>query len=120
PGLFLNDTPVSLKLLEEVKLRITSIDHNDIPSAVEVSSFLLFEDRESLHEIRVPGRLKALTVTLTAKVKNLGTGKPVELSASQSFALNEIERTDKIEDLHLGKFGPDYLIELLGRTGEAK
>jgi hypothetical protein len=120
PGLFLNDTPVSLKLLEEVKLRITAVDHGDIPAAIEVPNFKLFEDRESVYEVRVPGRLKALNVTLTAQVKNLSTGKPVELSASQAFALNEIERTDKIEDLHFGKFGADYAIELLGRTGEAK
>jgi len=31
-----------------------------------------------------------------------------------------VERTDKIEDLHLAKFGPDFAIELLGRTGEVK
>jgi hypothetical protein len=120
PGLFLHDTPVSLKLLEEVKLRITSVDNGDIPAAIEVPNFKLFEDRESVYEVRVPGRLKGLTVTLTAKVKNLSTGKPVDLTASQSFALNEIERTDKIEDLHFGKFGADYTIELLGRSGEAK
>jgi hypothetical protein len=120
PGLFLNDTPVSLKLLEDVKLRITSIDSSDIPAAVEAANFKLFEDRESVYEVRVPGRLKALTVTLTAKVKNLGTGKPVELAAAQSFALNDIDRTDRIEDLHFGKFGADYLIELLGRSGEPK
>ena len=62
PGLFLNDTPVSLKLLEDVQLRIMSVDHSDIPSSVEVPNFQLFEDRESVHEIRVPARLKSLTV----------------------------------------------------------
>jgi hypothetical protein len=119
-GLFMNDAPVSLKLLEDVKLRITSVDNSDIPSAVDLPQFKLFEDRESIHEIRVPGRLKALTVTLTAKVKSLSAGKTIDLASSQTFALNEIERTDKIEDLHFGKFGDDYLIEVLGRTGEAK
>ena len=120
PGLFLNDTPVSLKLLEEVRLKVVSVDHNDIPSSVEVPNFALFEDRESVHDIRVPARLKSLNVTLIAKVKNLATGKPVDLSVSQSFNLNEIERTDKIEGLHLAKFGNDYVIELFGRTGEVK
>jgi len=120
PGLFLNDTPVSIKLLEEVRLRITSIDHNDIPASTEVSDFKLFEDREATHEIRVPARLKSLNVTLFAKVRNLSGAKDIQLSASQTFALNEIERTDKIEDLHFAKFGNDYAIELLGRTGEVK
>jgi hypothetical protein len=120
PSLFLNDTPVSVKLLEEPKLRIVSVDHNDIPSSVELPNFPLFEDRESVHEVRVPARLKSLTVTLSARVKHLASGKPVELTASQAFALNEIERTDKVEDLHLAKFGPEYVIELLGRSGETK
>src|SRR4029077_6920320 len=103
PGLFLTDKPVSLKLLEEVRLKVVSIDHNDIPSAVEVPNFALFEDRDSVHDIRVPARLKSLNVSLMAKVKNLATNKPVDLAVSQSFNLNEIERTDKIEDLHLAK-----------------
>jgi hypothetical protein len=120
PGLFLNDTPVSLKLLEDVRLRVTSLDNSDIPSSVEVPNFQLFEDREAVHEIRVPARLKTLTVTLIAKVKNVSTGKSVELSASKAFSMNGIEVTDKIEDLHLARFGSGYFVELLGRTGEPK
>ena len=45
---------MSVKLLEDVKLRITSVDHSDIPSSAEVPNFKLFEDRESVHEFRVP------------------------------------------------------------------
>jgi hypothetical protein len=119
-GLFLNDTPVSLKLLEEVKLRVTSVDHSDIPASTEVPNFALFEDREAVHEVRVPARLKALTITLTARVRHLGSAKQIDLSASQTFALNEIERSDKIEDLHLAKFGDEYVVELLGRTDEPR
>ena len=119
-GLFLNDKPVSLKLLEDVRLRVTSVDHSDVPTSVEVPNFQLFEDREAVHEIRVPARLKSLTIGLTAKVKNLNTGKTVDLATGRAFALNEIERTDKIEDLHLAKFGKDYVVELLGRMGEFK
>ncbi|MCI0704511.1 MAG: hypothetical protein L0241_25940, partial [Planctomycetia bacterium] len=54
PGLTLNGVPVSVKLLEEVRLRVTSIDHDNVPSSMEVPNFKLFEDRESIHEIRVP------------------------------------------------------------------
>ena len=68
--------------------------------------FKLFEDRESIHEIRVPARLQSLTVTLTAKVKSLSHGQAGRPGGVETFALNEIERTDKIEDLHLAKFGP--------------
>jgi hypothetical protein len=120
PALFLNGLPVSIKLLEEVKLRITSVDHDGIASSTEVPDFKLFEDRESVHEFRTPGRLHALTVALSAKVKNLNEAKHMDLAAQETFALNEVERTDRIEDLHLARFGPDYAIELLGRTGESK
>ena len=120
PALFLNGLPVSVKILEEVKLRITSVDHSGIASSTEVPDFKLFEDRESTHEFRTPGRLHKLGVTLSAKVKSLNAGTHIDLAVSETFALNEIERTDKIEDLHLAKFGPNFAIELLGRTGEFK
>ncbi|QEL15260.1 transcription antitermination NusB family protein [Limnoglobus roseus] len=120
PGLYLDGRPVSVKVLDEVKLRITSVDLNNISTSLEVPDFKLFEDRESTYDLRVPGRTTMIVVQLTARVKNLSTAKTVDLSAAYTFALNEIDRTDKVEDLHLAKFGGDYAIELLGRTGEAK
>ncbi|MSR32282.1 MAG: hypothetical protein EXR99_12325 [Gemmataceae bacterium] len=120
PGLTLNGVPVSVKLLEEVRLRITSTDHDGIATSLEVPNFKLFEDRESVHEIRVPARLSSISIGLTAKVKNLSLGKSVDLAAAAAFHLNQIDRTDRIEDMHFAKFGPDYYVELLGRSGEYK
>src|SRR6185312_14786754 len=97
-----------------------SVDQNGIASTSEVPDFKLFEDRESTYEFRTPGRLHKLGITLTAKVKSLSTGQQIDLAASESFGLNEVERTDKIEDMHLAKFGPHFAIELLGRSGEFK
>src|SRR5439155_1039340 len=104
----------------EVKLRITATDHGGIATSTEIPDFRLFEDREAIHEFRVPARLASLTVALQARVKSLSQNKSLDLAAGETFALNEIERTEKTEDLHLAKFGADYAIELLGRTGEAK
>jgi hypothetical protein len=120
PALFLNGLPISVKLLTEVRLRITSIDQSGIASSAEVPDFKLFEDRESTHEFRTPGRLHKLGLTISAKVKSLNAGKEIDLGVAESFSINEIDRTDKIEDLHLAKFGPNFVIELLGRTGEFK
>ena len=120
PGLRLNGIPVSVKLLEEARLVITATDLDGIASSTEVPNFKLFEDRESVHEFRVPSRLATLNVALHAKVKCLSTGKETMLAASETFGVNGISRTDKIEDLHLAKFGDEFVIELLGRTGEAK
>jgi hypothetical protein len=120
PVLYLNGHPVSIKLLEEVKLHLTAIDHDGIATATEIPNFKLFEDRESVHEFRVPPRLATLNVSLSAKVKSLSQNKSVDLSAAEVFALNGVDKTDKIEDLHLAQFGPDHVVELLGRTGEPK
>ncbi len=120
PSLRINGMPISVKVLTDVRLVITATDQDGIASSTQTDDFKLFEDRESVHEFRVPSRLAALTISLQAKAKSLSRGIDVDLSAQQSFGLNGIDKTEKIEDLHLAKFGDDYVIELLGRTGEAK
>ena len=120
PSLRINGLPVSVKLLEDVRLTIIATDLDGIATSTQVPDFKLFEDRESVHEFRVPSRLAALTVSLQAKVKSLSLGKDVELAAGETFTLNGISKTDKIEDMHLAKFGDEYVIEVLGRTGEAR
>ncbi|CAN5442527.1 hypothetical protein BH11PLA2_BH11PLA2_15090 [soil metagenome] len=120
PGIYLNGQPVSTKLLEDVKLRITSLDLDGIPVSQEIPDFKLFEDRESVHEFRVPPRMVTLNVTLMAKVTSLTTGQKVDVLDSHAVTLNGIYRTDHIEDLHFAKFGNDYVLEMLGRSGESK
>src|SRR5207237_10470363 len=85
PGLFLNGAPVSTKLLEKVKLRITATDLAGIATSTEVPNFKLFEDRESVHEFRVPARLSNLAVVLMAKVKSLSLNKQIDLAAAAGF-----------------------------------
>ena len=118
PALYLNGQLVSIKLLTDVKLRMTATDLAGIATTSELPDFELFADRESVHDFRVPPRLASLSITLVAKVQSLSQNKKIDLSASTSFALNEIDRTDKTQDLHLAKFADNYVIELLGRTGE--
>jgi hypothetical protein len=120
PGLSLNGKPVSIKLLEDVRLKMTTVDHDGIPTSLEVPNFKLFEDRESIHDFRVPPRSARLSVNLKAKVKSLSTGQTIDLSSDQIFAINGIDTAEKIEDLHFAKFANEHIIELLGRTGEAK
>ena len=120
PGLRVNGRPASVKLLENVRMRVVSTDHAGVTSAVDVPGFPLFEDRESVQEIRVPARLAALTVTLSASVKSLTTDKPVELSVTEAVGLNGLDKTDGIEALHLAQSAAGYAVELRGKTGEAK
>lgn len=118
PQLLLNGQPISLRRLEEVKLIITSTDQDGIASTLEVPDFKLFEDRESVHEFRVPTRLLGLQVQLRAKVKSLSLSKEIELADAKPFTLNTIDRQAMIADMHLAKFGANYVLEVLGKTGE--
>lgn len=120
PQLRLHGQPISVKLLEDPRLKITSVDQDGTPTSTEVPNFKLFEDRESVHEIRVPNRLAHLTVELVGKVKNLSLNKDEDLIARRAFEVNGIDKSDKIEDLHLARFGPNYVLEVRGRSGEPR
>ncbi|WP_254507916.1 hypothetical protein [Anatilimnocola floriformis] len=120
-SLNINGTPVTLGLLEEVKLLITSTDLDGVAATQEIPNLKLFEDRETVHEFQVPQRLAAINFQLTAQVKQVSNGsQKVNLSAGGVFTLNEIDRTDKIEDLHLMQTASGYIVELRGKTGESK
>ncbi|MFO0905083.1 MAG: hypothetical protein U0939_18905 [Pirellulales bacterium] len=120
PGMYVNGTPVSIKSLSEVKLSIVSTDLDGVATSMEVPNVELFEDRETTHEILVPARTATLSATLSGKVDSKTQGKKLDLAAGHSVSINEIERTEKIEDLHLVHSGENFVVELLGRTGERK
>ena len=120
PGLFLNGVPVTLSILKDVVLVMTSTDHDGIATSKEVKDFQLFEDRESNYEFQVPQRLSAIQFTLKAKVKNLSNNRDDSFAANDTFSVNQIDHTEKVEDLHFAKMGDAYLIELLGKTGESR
>src|SRR5206468_1696035 len=108
------------RLLEEAKLRITAADQDGIVTSTDVSKFKLRDDRESIHEFRVPARLASLTISLQGQVKIQSLNQKIDLSAVETVALNAMDKTDKMEDLHFAKFGADYVVELLDRMGLPK
>ncbi len=120
PGLYVNGTPVTLSVLEDVRLVLTSTDLDGVATTKEVADFELSEVRESAYEFQVPARLATIGFALRAKVQNLSRNEKVDLSAGESFSLNEIDRSEKIEDLHFAAIDGSYAIDLLGRTGEPK
>ena len=64
PALYLNGNPVTLSVLEDVRLVITSTDLDGVATTKEVPDFKLLEDRESVYEFQVPPRLSTLQFTL--------------------------------------------------------
>ncbi|MEC7566495.1 MAG: hypothetical protein VX738_12505 [Planctomycetota bacterium] len=119
-GLQVNCPPVGTSVLKDVRLTITSMDLDGVQSTSRVDDFKLHDDEESVHLFRVPQRLKTITFTLSTKVDNLSTGKTVDLSVSESFSINGIEATEKTADAFLGKVENQYVIDLMGRTGEIR
>ena len=120
PVLYLNDSPVTLSILKDVSLTIASVDRDGVSTVKDVKDFKLFESRESTYEFKVPAKLSRLTFTVKGRVKNLSQNKQQSLAARAQFTLNEIDRTDKIEALHLVHLRDGYVLELLGKTGEPK
>ena len=57
PQLIAQRQPVSLKVLEDVRLVITSTDLDSVVTTKEVPDFKLFDDRETIYEFQVPQRL---------------------------------------------------------------
>ncbi len=120
PMLHLGGTPVTLSVLEEPALIITSTDREGVNTTNEVPDFKLFEDRESLYEFQVPANLARITFTLKAKVQNLSQNKKDDLADTETFRLNDIDGSDKIEQLLLRHCDGAYVLDLLGKTGEPK
>jgi hypothetical protein len=120
PQLLLNGKSADIGLLEQVVLTVTSVDSEGISSAQTVKDFKLFEDKESVYELRVPEELASLSYTLVGKVKNLSRVKKEDLAAAGSLTANSIDRTAHTEDLHLRHAAEGYILEILGKTGEAR
>jgi len=118
PMLYLNSTPVTLSVLEDVVLTLTSTDREGVNTTKEVKDFKLFEDREAAYDFQVPANLSRLSFALRAKVQNLSQNKKDDLADGETFQLNNIDATEKIEDLHLKHADGQYSIEVLGKTGE--
>ncbi len=120
PWLTVNGTPIDIALLEEVRLRIDSTDRDGISATKEIPAPQLQNATETLIPFKVPEKLSRISFTLRGKVQSLSQNKKIDLEVSQGYTLNGIEKTDKIDDLHLRLIDGRYVLELRGKTGEPK
>ncbi len=118
PVLQLNDIPVTLSVLREISLLISTRDHEGIVTSRKITGFKLYEDRESVHEFSVPGNLAEISFTLSAKIKPLSKPDKIDLSVKRTYRLNRIDATPKTRALHLVRSQEGYSLYLLGKTGE--
>ena len=121
PTLTVAGQPISLTRLSRARLILTSSDLDGVTTTVTVPDLKLNSDRETTHEFRVPNRLSSLTVQLRATVKVASQGKKnVDLVVNDSFQVNGQLRSDRVDDLYLSRVNGDYILEILGRTGEPR
>ena len=112
--------PTTVDLLKKVNLTIESTDRYGIKSQKVVPDFKLFDDRESVYEFKVPDHLATIRFSLSAEIKNVSRNKQDTLSSARSFELNGIDRTMAVDGIHLSHPASGYLLELVGKTGEAR
>ncbi len=120
PILQLAGQPVSLGVLKDVRLAITSTDIEGVQTTSEALGVTLFDDREATHTFRVPDRLRSLDFTLYAKVDVKSQGTTRDVAASGHFELNGINASQQVEALHLVPVPGGYVVDLLGKSGEPR
>ncbi len=120
PVLTLNGEPVSVSRLGKTKLTVSTTDIDGVESISEAEEFELFDDRESTHAFRVPARLKSVSVKLSGGIESIvKPGETFELDDSRSFPVNGVESQELSADSHLSRLGENYVVQVLGRSGEA-
>ncbi len=123
-ALVLGNTQVPLELIHEPKLIIASTSLDGITSTREITAaegLKLDASLDYTTTITVPNRLEKLTVTLQGKVDKLSAGgEKMDLSASRSWEINGIDKTEATDAGHLSKSQGSYVFQLLGKNGEAE
>lgn len=118
-ALLLGDTQVSLALIQEPKLTLTSTTLDGVSTTSEIKEVKLDPTKLFTHQFAVPERLATLQVTLSGTVENLSTGgTKQEVSASHEFHINGIDRSSATNDGRFSRFGDGTVFELLGKNGE--
>ncbi len=118
-SLLLGTTHLDPAILSEPKLTITSVTLDGISTTREVKDLKLSAGSVLTHSFTVPERLAQLNVTLSAQADMLSKGgEKRTLTASHSWSLNGMDKTEQTNDGHLSKFGDEYVYELLGKNGE--
>jgi hypothetical protein len=118
PSLRLNGYPTSLKLLEEIQLVITSYDHDNQPTRMEVPIEKLDPREEFAHEFRVPERTHRIETFVEAKVESLTSSKKVKLSDNFSISINVIDQGTQTASPLLLHSSKGFILEVRGKNGE--
>lgn len=120
PVLRVQGKPVSLKLLEDVRLTIRSTDLQGISTEKEFTDLEWSEAAETEVEFLVPEEVVKLILSLRARVRNISRNETQDLESSQVFDLNGANRGPAVQGLHAGLTRDGYHVELRGKNGEPR
>jgi hypothetical protein len=120
PQLSVADVPGSVQVLSDVQLTVASTNQNGIGATRRFGDLKLSDHSETVCEFVVPPRLKSIKFELTAKVKNISKGTDETLSVGNSYELNGIDTSDKVQHLHLRPDHDGYWLEVRGKNGELR
>lgn len=118
PVLWVSGAKAPLELLEETVLVVSSTDLEGVKSVKEYKGLKLNDAKELTLELKVPENVRSFVITMKAKVKNLSLNKHEDLADSKSLVLNSINKSRYIDLPHLMHIDGQYVLELLGKTGE--
>lgn len=118
-ALMIGEVHLAPEFLTEPKLTITSTTLEGISTTREVKDLKLSAGSDLTHTLTVPERLASLTVAFSAKVDVVSAGgTKKDLTASHTWTLNGIDKTEAVNDGHLSTFDGQRVFELLGKNGE--
>ncbi len=118
-ALMIGDVHLAPEFLTEPKLTITSTTLDGISTTREVKDLKLSAGSDLTHTLTVPERIASLTVAFSAKVDVVSAGgTKKDLTASHTWTLNGIDKTEAVNDGHLSTFDGQRVFELLGKNGE--
>jgi len=119
PALFGNGARIPIARLEDPRLVLLSRDAGGVEIRDEVRDLELGDDRELVHEIRVPEGIRSLRVSLQGTVRMLDGGDEVALSAPErTFPVNGIDDQPFTRAVLFGRTDRGAFLDVLGKNGE--
>ena len=120
PALQVSGVPASVGLLKDIQVSINSTNLDGVTATKRVDDLALQDDAETVCEFVVPPRLKTITFELRCTVENISQNQKQDLLVSRTFEVNQIDASDEIQDAHLMPTASGYVLEIRGKSGEAR
>ncbi|MCP5003568.1 MAG: hypothetical protein GY941_06380, partial [Planctomycetes bacterium] len=119
PHLLLHGEPVGLQDLEQTRLTLTAETLDGIKSSNVLEDAELKSVNAWTHIIQLPERVRSLSVRVNAEIKKVSSGEKQQLQAVKVIYLNGKLASDQLNDCFLRSTSEGFVIDVLGRNGEA-